>query len=49
MASGEVCVNHADGSQLKLASSASGGAVTYTDTLNKETRYTHTHTHTVHD
>ncbi|CAI8027433.1 Serine/threonine-protein kinase PLK4 [Geodia barretti] len=40
MATGEVCVNYGDGSQLKLASSASsGGTVTYVDASGQETRY----------
>ena len=40
MGTGEVCVNYGDGSQLKLASSASsGGTVTYVDASGQETRY----------
>ena len=40
MATGEVRVNYGDGSQLKLASSASsGGTVTYVDASGQETRY----------
>lgn len=38
MVSGEVCVNYADGSQLKLNPSGSS-AVAYTDTHGHEMRY----------
>ena len=46
MASGEVCVNYVDGSQLKLASSSSGGAVTFSDTHGHEMKYNHIYMYT---